>query len=95
MIGWALMLAAATPPTDNWGHPFPQWVPRDVRLFVVDAQACMHFSGEHAYDAERGAFLQRMIRENCTNLDGRKARLLRKYRHSARARALIGQTWDQ
>ncbi len=90
----ALMFAAATPSSDNWGHAFPQWV-GDVRLFVIDAQACLHFSGEHAYDDHRRAFLQRMIKENCTNLDGRKARLLRKYRHSARAKTLVTDTWDQ
>ena len=89
----AVAAAASVPATDNWGHPFPQWVPVDVRHFVVDAQACTHFSGEVGYDPERTAFLQRMIRENCTNIEQRKTRLERRYRSTARIKKVIGDAW--
>ena len=95
MIWIALMLAGATPPSDNFGKPFAAWVPRDVRLFVIDAQACVHFSGEYGFDSERKAFLDRMIKENCTDLDSRKGRLIRKYQQSTRARKLVSEVWSQ
>ena len=57
-----LVAAAAAPATDNFGEPFPAFVPGDVRLFVIDAQACTHFSGEPSSDEypERKAFLEQM-----------------------------------
>ena len=93
----ALVLACAScstsPGTDNFGRPFARWVPGDVRAFVIDAQACGHFSGEEAYDAERKAFLDRMVAKTCTGLDKRKAELSHQYAASAGVRELIDKVW--
>ena len=95
----ALILAsagcAATPAADNFNRPFPAWVPSDVRGFVIDAQACIHFSGEESFDANRKAFLDRMMRENCTDLDKRKIELTRRYDRSKNIKDLISEAWDQ
>ena len=87
--------SASPPARDNFGEAFPKWVPTDVRRFVIDAQACAHFSGEYPYDAERKAFLDKMIRETCTGLDERKAELDRRYGGSAEIRRMIAQAWGQ
>lgn len=95
MIVIALLVAAAVPPTDNFGKPFQPWVPADVRTFVIRAQACIHFSGEPSGEGERKAFLERMTRETCTGLDDQERRLKHKYRGSVRTKRLIAETWDQ
>jgi hypothetical protein len=97
-ILFALAAAAATPPpaTDNFGEPFPAFVPADVRLFVIDAQACTHFSGEPSSDEypERKAFLEEMVAKTCTGIDDRKAKLERRYRRSAPIRQVISDAWE-
>jgi len=79
---------------DNFGHPFEPWVPSDVRNFVIDAQGCMHFSGESGGDLpERQAYVDKMIRKTCPNLDKRKRALLE--RHQApQVRQVISEAWD-
>ena len=98
MILIALALAGSAPPaTDNFGEPFPAFVPADVRLFVIDAQACTHFSGEPYDDQhqDRKAFLQKMIAKTCTNIDKRKATLTRKYKRSAKIRKVVADAWEE
>jgi hypothetical protein len=93
----AAALASAPPATDNFGEPFPAFVPADVRLFVIDAQACTHFSGE-PYDASepgRKAFLDKMMAKTCPNLDQRKAKLEKRYRRSAKIRKVIAEAWEE
>lgn len=91
----ALALACAAcpsqPATDFFGTHFGAWVPHDVREFVVDAQACAHFSGEEPYDAERRIFLESRIRKSCNGLDERKHLLDRRYRRSEGIRAMISK----
>ena len=82
-----LVAAAAAPATDNFGEPFPAFVPGDVRLFVIDAQACTHFSGE--------PFLEQMIAKSCPRLDQRKAKLEKRYRRSAKIRKVIAEAWEE
>jgi hypothetical protein len=98
-IGLALLLAGASAPpaTDNFGEPFPAFVPGDVRLFVIDAQACTHFGGEPygPDDKERKAFLDKMMAKTCPNLDQRKARLDKRYRRSANIRKVIAEAWEE
>jgi hypothetical protein len=94
----ALALSGAAPPaTDNYGEAFPAFVPADVRLFVIDAQACTHFSGEpyDDQDQDRKAFLDKMIAKTCTNIDKRKAGLNRKYKRSAKIRKVISDAWEE
>jgi hypothetical protein len=85
---------ATSPATNNFNRPFEPWVPRDVRLFVIDAQACWHFSGEVGHEEERRAFLQRMIKESCSNLDKRKSVLVRKYGRSPETMKLISDVTE-
>ena len=101
MIGVGLVLlaaaASAPPATDNFGEPFPAFVPGDVRLFVIDAQACTHFSGEpyDESDKDRKAFLDKMMARTCPNLDQRKARLKKRYRRSAKIRKVVAEAWEE
>ena len=93
---WALIALVCTgcvskAETDNYGKPFAVWVPNHVRAFVVDAQACTHFSGEEPYDEKRRAFLEKALRNSCDDLDERKQRLIRRYRSSAEVVALIAE----
>ena len=86
---------ASVPRTDNYNRPFEAWVPADVRPFVIDAQACTHFSGEGPIgDPERDRFLERMIRKTCSGLDQRKAELLKRYAGSAVVRRVIVDAWS-
>ena len=99
MIMWsAILLAATAPPaTDNFGEPFPAFVPTDVRLFVIDAQGCTHFSGEpyDDQDKDRKAYIDKMIAQACPNLDQRKAKLEKRYRRSAKIRKVIAEAWEE
>jgi hypothetical protein len=97
LIAFALAAVTAPPATDNFGEPFPALVPTDVRLFVIDAQACTHFSGEpyDDQDRDRKAFLDKMIAKTCTNIDRRKATLERRYKRTARIRKVISDAWEE
>lgn len=86
---------ATTPATDNFGKPLAAFVPKDVRAFVIHAQACGHFSGEEPHDAERRAFLDKMIKKTCTGLEARKAILSRRHSKSPEILTEISQVWDQ
>ena len=79
--------------TDNFNHSFEPWVPRDVRAFIIDAQTCTHFSGEPAGDPQRQAFLDKMMRETCTNI-GERAQQLRERHPSQQVQQLISDTWE-
>jgi hypothetical protein len=100
-IGAALLLLA-TPPLvampkpwkDNYGDERSAAIPKIVRKFVIDAQACAHFSGEEGYDAERAAFLAKMIKKTCTNIEVRREKLLTKYRGNAEVEAIIAEVWE-
>jgi hypothetical protein len=94
-LALACASCASVPATDNFGKPFPAWVPNDVRAFVADAQACTHFSGEEPYDAERRAFLDRMIQKTCSDLDVQKAELRHRYARSGDIQSLILEAWNE
>ena len=80
--------------TDNFGHPFELWVPSDVRAFVIDSQGCTHFSGESGEGMpERQAYIDKMMRKSCNNLDERK-RLLMERHKSPQIRQAISDAWD-
>ena len=102
----AMAFAAAQPATDGAGPPItgtwsdmfgetqhPSATYR-VRLFVHAAQACLHFSGEEAYDAERASFLAAMIDDNCTGLAERYAAIMADPSTDARARKLVDTVWE-
>ena len=97
LIGLALAGGSPPPATDNFGEPFPAFVPADVRLFVIDAQACTHFSGEpyDDQDKDRKAFLEKMIAKTCPRLDQRKASLQRRYKRSVKIRKVISSAWEE
>ena len=52
-----------------------QALPDDVAAFIEMREACDHFRGEDPYDAEREAFLLRMMKETCIGTDAELARL--------------------
>jgi hypothetical protein len=94
LLGTAPLLAKPKPWTDNYGTERSASIPRKVRKFVIDAQACAHFSGEEGYDAERAAFLAKMIKKTCTKIEDRREKLLIKYRDNAEVEAIIAEVWE-
>ena len=85
MIGAGLLLGGcatdhgvgrAGPWKDFYNAPRPANIPKDVRAFVVRAQGCGHFSGEEGYDAERAAYLKKVMDELCPGLEAQRIRLL-------------------
>lgn len=97
LIALAAAAADPIPETDNFGEPFPAFVPADVRLFVIDAQGCTHFSGEPSSDEypERKAFLEEMIVKTCTDIDKRKSALESRYKDSAEVLKIVSDAWDE
>jgi hypothetical protein len=86
----------ARPATDYFGEGFPAFVPADVRLFVIDAQVCTHFGGELGDgDKDREAYIDKVMAKTCPNLDKRKARLERRYKHSARNKKVIAHPEEE
>lgn len=83
---WIVLAAVAAcgcesgPPTDNFGEPFDQSVPSDVRLWVIDRQGCEHFSGEPTGgDPQRDIFLAEEVQRLCPGLEERQLRLKKRY----------------
>lgn len=100
MIGAAILSATPSvaakpkPWKDNYGDERSATIPKQVRKFVIDAQACAHFSGEEGYDAERAAFLAKMIKKACTKIEERHENLLTKYQGNAEVEAIIAEVWE-
>jgi hypothetical protein len=100
MIGAAILLATTSvaakpkPWKDNYGDERSASIPKQVRTFVIDALACAHFSGEEGYDAERAAFLAKMIKKTCTKIEDRRENLLTKYQGNAEVEAIIAEVWE-
>ncbi|WP_164115197.1 hypothetical protein [Sphingorhabdus sp. Alg239-R122] len=69
-------------------------IPHDIRVFITKTQACGHFSGEEPYDTERGAFLRKMIDENCTGLPDAHAALRRSYAGNTPLLTAISEVWE-
>ena len=57
-------------------------LPNEVTNFVQRRDSCDHFRGEEAYDAERGAFLRKSLKETCTGSDRKLKSLREKYRRN-------------
>jgi hypothetical protein len=96
-LALAMPAAAAEKPspwTDGFGEARSPTIPKKVRKFVIAAQNCGHFSGEEPYDGERRAYLEKMIRENCTGIEKRREKLLAKYRGNGEVEALIAEVWE-
>lgn len=90
----APLAAAPKPWKDNYGTERSGGIPKPVRKFVIDAQACAHFSGEEGYDAERAAFLAKMIKKTCTKIEDRREKLLTKYHGNAEVEAMVAEVWE-
>ena len=54
--------------------------PKDVSHFKSKRCSCYHFSGEFPYDSERKEFLEKAVREACTDLVKLQAYLIEKYK---------------
>lgn len=80
--------------TDLHGEPQHPGASHRVRLFVHAAQACLHFAGEEAYDAERAAFLNAMMDEHCAGLKERYTAILADPATDAPSRALVETHWE-
>jgi hypothetical protein len=100
-VAATLLLAsplAATRPVpwvDNFGTVRSDSVPKKVRKFVIDAQACAHFSGELSGDnSERDRDVQKQIKASCTNLEKRRAKLLARYKGDAGVETIIAEVWE-
>lgn len=82
------------PWTDMYGEAQHPGASYRVRPFVHAAQACLHFAGEEAYDAERGAFLAAMMDETCAGLKERYAAIIADPRTDAASRKLVEAAWE-
>ncbi|NJM51697.1 MAG: hypothetical protein HC843_13200 [Sphingomonadales bacterium] len=58
-------------------------LPKDVAQFAEQRDACDHFRGEEAYDAERATFLTGQIEKNCTGTDKMLQALRQRYKDNA------------
>jgi hypothetical protein len=76
-VSWRVLLLLAL----SWpSHSGAQSrLPPDVIRFAERRDACDHFRGEEAYDAERRKFLEDRVRQLCTGTDGRLQALKHKY----------------
>ena len=86
--GYAAALAAfflATPAVAQ--RPLPE----DVARFIERRDACDHFRGEDAYDAERRRFLEQQTLKLCVGSDKELARLKAKYEADGAVMAKLGQ----
>lgn len=84
-----------SPWTDNYGEVRSPTIPKKVRKFVIDAQACAHFSGEASgEDNDRERYVQKVIRQTCTNIEKRREKLLVKYRGNGEVEAIIAEVWE-
>lgn len=86
--------AVSGPWADMYGEAQHPGASYRVRLFVHAAQACLHFAGEEAYDAERGAFLTAMMDEKCTGLKERYAAIIADPLTDAASRKLVDAAWE-
>lgn len=86
--------AISGPWTDMYGQAQHPGASYRVRLFVHAAQACLHFAGEEAYDAERAAFLVAMIDDSCVGLKERRDAILADPATDAPSRALVEAVWE-
>jgi hypothetical protein len=68
---------AATVPITQSDDPAPM---PDVAAFIEKRDGCDHFRGEEPYDAERGAFINKAIAENCTGTDSALKTLRNRYK---------------
>ena len=71
----ALALALLTSASAHAAGPLPE----DVARYIERREACDHWRGEEAYDAEREAEILRGICQSCPGSDAGLARLKKKY----------------
>jgi len=78
------------------GEPYGQdkaiaALPKEVGAFISRRDDCEHFIGEEPYDAERRAYLEKVVRETCTGSNQQLDALRRKYRDNSEVmQALAG-----
>ncbi|NML14046.1 hypothetical protein [Azohydromonas caseinilytica] len=73
----------------------PAALPAEITAFRARRDACDHFRGEEAYDAQRAAFLQAQLKKHCTGTDRELADLRRRYASDANALAALKDYEDQ
>lgn len=71
----ALALALLTSASTHAAGPLPE----DVARYIERREACDHWRGEEAYDAEREAEILRGICQSCPGSDAGLARLKKKH----------------
>ncbi len=91
-------LLAKKPAAAAWADMFNQprslKIQKPVRAFVMDAQACAHFSGEEGYEKERQQEIDNMVKKTCPNLKARKQKLLKRYGATPESKAIILEVWQ-
>jgi hypothetical protein len=95
VIAMPLTAGTKAPWRDGFGAERSGTIPKPVRKFVIDAQACAHFSGElSGQDKKRERQVRKMVKKNCGNLDIRRDKLLTKYHGNAEIAAIIAEIWE-
>jgi hypothetical protein len=75
----AVILAAAV--TTVW--------PKDVETYRGDVEACIHWSGEPGWDAEREKQINAAVKQTCGVAKRAYPRLVRKYRQAPKVLAEV------
>jgi hypothetical protein len=90
----APVLAAKKPASwiDFYGAERSPEIPKKVRKFVTDAQACIHFRGELGDpDEQRERQVSKAVMKHCKNLEARRETLLTKHRGNAAVETIIAE----
>jgi hypothetical protein len=85
---------APKPWKDFYGETQPEYIPADVRAFIIDGQACTHFAGEEGYDKKRAAYLKKMTDKHCRDLDTRKESIAKRFTPDEALLALLDKAWE-
>jgi hypothetical protein len=105
IVVFAIATLAAIMPTYVAGKPIP-WkdgygaersptIPKKVRKFVIDAQACTHFSGElSGEDSVRERDVRKKIEKSCKDLDIRYMKLKTQYKRNAEVEAILTEVYE-
>lgn len=63
--------------------------PKDVETYRGNVEACIHWSGEPGWDAEREKQIDAAVRETCGGAKRDYPRLVRKYRRAPKVLAEV------
>jgi hypothetical protein len=89
------VFAKAKPWKDYFGVERSAAIPKKVRNFVIDAQACTHFSGEiNGDNSARDRQVRKTVEKTCKDLDIRHGKLRMQYKGNAEVETILAEVWE-